>query len=151
MEIKRWVICAMIGILTGLVACFIDIVVENLAGLKYRVVKGSILSCSRGRWPAPGAVGSLLLVATRGVLGERAALPRLALMAQTLPLKVLLSAWLLCGAELWLGTAITEEAPRSSPGSPKCAESAALPQPKNHFSNTFSWWEEWYPTDTGFP
>lgn len=43
-EIKRWVICAMIGILTGLVACFIDIVVENLAGLKYRVVKDSILT-----------------------------------------------------------------------------------------------------------
>lgn len=42
-EIKRWVICAMIGILTGLVACFIDIMVENLAGLKYRVVKDSIL------------------------------------------------------------------------------------------------------------
>uniref|UniRef100_G3SGM0 Chloride voltage-gated channel 7 n=1 Tax=Gorilla gorilla gorilla TaxID=9595 RepID=G3SGM0_GORGO len=42
-EIKRWVICALIGILTGLVACFIDIVVENLAGLKYRVIKGSIL------------------------------------------------------------------------------------------------------------
>ncbi|XP_009987594.1 PREDICTED: H(+)/Cl(-) exchange transporter 7, partial [Tauraco erythrolophus] len=41
-EIKRWVICAMIGIFTGLVACFIDIVVENLAGLKYRVVKGNI-------------------------------------------------------------------------------------------------------------
>ncbi|XP_069726213.1 H(+)/Cl(-) exchange transporter 7 [Phaenicophaeus curvirostris] len=41
-EIKRWVICAMIGILTGLVACFIDIVVEKLAGLKYRVVKGNI-------------------------------------------------------------------------------------------------------------
>lgn len=33
----------MIGILTGLVACFIDIVVENLAGLKYKVVKDSIL------------------------------------------------------------------------------------------------------------
>lgn len=47
MEIKRWVICAMIGIFTGLVACFIDIVVENLAGLKYRVVKGSILPWSR--------------------------------------------------------------------------------------------------------
>lgn len=42
-EIKRWVICAMIGILTGLVACFIDIMVENLAGLKYKVVKDSIL------------------------------------------------------------------------------------------------------------
>lgn len=42
-EIKRWVICAMIGILTGLVACFIDIVVEKLAGLKFRVVKDSIL------------------------------------------------------------------------------------------------------------
>nr|XP_010595736.1 H(+)/Cl(-) exchange transporter 7 isoform X3 [Loxodonta africana] len=41
-EIKRWVICALIGILTGLVACFIDIVVENLAGLKYRVVKDNI-------------------------------------------------------------------------------------------------------------
>lgn len=40
---KRWVICAMIGILTGLVACFIDIVVENVAGLKYKVVKDSIL------------------------------------------------------------------------------------------------------------
>lgn len=33
----------MIGILTGLVACFIDIMVENLAGLKYKVVKDSIL------------------------------------------------------------------------------------------------------------
>lgn len=41
-EIKRWVICAMVGILTGLVACFIDIVVEKLAGLKYRLVKDSI-------------------------------------------------------------------------------------------------------------
>ncbi|XP_019395598.1 PREDICTED: H(+)/Cl(-) exchange transporter 7 [Crocodylus porosus] len=41
-EIKRWVICAMIGILTGLVACFIDIVVEKLAGLKYKVVKDNI-------------------------------------------------------------------------------------------------------------
>lgn len=50
-EIKRWVICAMIGILTGLVACFIDIVVENLAGLKYRVVKDSILTWRR---EAPG-------------------------------------------------------------------------------------------------
>lgn len=42
-EMKRWVICAMIGILTGLVACFIDIVVENVAGLKYKIVKDSIL------------------------------------------------------------------------------------------------------------
>ncbi|MBN3313613.1 CLCN7 protein, partial [Atractosteus spatula] len=41
-EIKRWVVCALIGILTGLIACFIDIVVENLAGVKYRVVKHSI-------------------------------------------------------------------------------------------------------------
>ncbi|XP_061455498.1 H(+)/Cl(-) exchange transporter 7-like isoform X2 [Rhineura floridana] len=41
-EIQRWVICAMIGILTGLVACFIDIVVEFFAGLKYKVVKGNI-------------------------------------------------------------------------------------------------------------
>lgn len=42
-EIRRWVICALIGIFTGLVACFIDILVERLAGLKYKVVKGSIL------------------------------------------------------------------------------------------------------------
>ncbi|KAM8951214.1 H(+)/Cl(-) exchange transporter 7 isoform 2-T2 [Lycaon pictus] len=41
-EMKRWVICAMIGILTGLVACFIDIVVENVAGLKYKIVKDNI-------------------------------------------------------------------------------------------------------------
>lgn len=60
MEIKRWVICAMIGILTGLVACFIDIVVENLAGLKYRVVKGSILPWSQGHQPA-GSCGILAL------------------------------------------------------------------------------------------
>ncbi|XP_058012852.1 H(+)/Cl(-) exchange transporter 7 [Ahaetulla prasina] len=41
-EIQRWFICAMIGILTGLVACFIDITVETLAGLKYKLVKGNI-------------------------------------------------------------------------------------------------------------
>uniref|UniRef100_A0A670ZCH2 Chloride channel protein n=1 Tax=Pseudonaja textilis TaxID=8673 RepID=A0A670ZCH2_PSETE len=41
-EIQRWFICAMIGILTGLVACFIDIMVETLAGVKYKLVKGNI-------------------------------------------------------------------------------------------------------------
>ncbi|KAL4659085.1 H(+)/Cl(-) exchange transporter 7 [Arapaima gigas] len=39
LEISRWVVCALIGILTGLIACFIDIVVEKLAGLKYKVIK----------------------------------------------------------------------------------------------------------------
>ncbi|XP_062875096.1 H(+)/Cl(-) exchange transporter 7 [Trichomycterus rosablanca] len=39
LEISRWVICGLIGVLTGLIACFIDIVVEKLAGLKYDVVK----------------------------------------------------------------------------------------------------------------
>uniref|UniRef100_A0A8C9UFK9 Chloride channel protein n=1 Tax=Serinus canaria TaxID=9135 RepID=A0A8C9UFK9_SERCA len=59
-EIKRWVICAMIGILTGLVACFIDIVVENLAGLKYRLVKDNI-----DKFTAKGGLSfSLLLWAT---------------------------------------------------------------------------------------
>lgn len=38
----------MIGILTGLVACFIDIMVETLAGLKYKLVKGSILEGCNG-------------------------------------------------------------------------------------------------------
>ncbi|XP_074866365.1 H(+)/Cl(-) exchange transporter 7 isoform X1 [Carettochelys insculpta] len=72
-EIKRWVICAMIGILTGLVACFIDIVVENLAGLKFRVVKDNIdkftakggLSFSLLLWAALNSsivmVGSLIV------------------------------------------------------------------------------------------
>lgn len=96
----------------------------------------------------PGPAGSLLLVATRGVPGERAALPRLGLALQTLPPKVLPSARLLCEAELWLGTAITEEAPCSSPGCPKRTGSAALPQPKKHFSVALSQWEGWYPTDT---
>ncbi|XP_070617619.1 H(+)/Cl(-) exchange transporter 7 isoform X1 [Erythrolamprus reginae] len=41
-EIQRWFICAVIGILTGLVACFIDITVEVLAGVKYKLVKGNI-------------------------------------------------------------------------------------------------------------
>lgn len=65
MKIKRWVICAMIGILTGLVACFIDIVVENLAGLKYRVVKDSILTeqwllASWDLWNLLGAVRGVM-------------------------------------------------------------------------------------------
>ena len=104
-EIKRWVICAMIGILTGLVACFIDIVVENLAGLKYRVVKGSILPQDRGSGQL-GAAGSLLMAAARRTPGERAALPRLGLAVQTLLPKVFPSVRPLCGAELWPGTAV---------------------------------------------
>lgn len=43
LEISRWVVCGLIGFLTGLIACFIDIVVEELAGIKYQVVKESIL------------------------------------------------------------------------------------------------------------
>ncbi|XP_054616392.1 H(+)/Cl(-) exchange transporter 7 isoform X2 [Dunckerocampus dactyliophorus] len=42
LEISRWVVCGLIGFLTGLIACFIDIVVEQLAGLKYQVVKENI-------------------------------------------------------------------------------------------------------------
>ncbi|XP_073414652.1 H(+)/Cl(-) exchange transporter 7 isoform X1 [Dendrobates tinctorius] len=41
-EVTRWVICGMIGILTGLVACFIDIMVEKLANVKYHVIKSNI-------------------------------------------------------------------------------------------------------------
>lgn len=37
-------VCGLIGFLTGLIACFIDIVVEQLAGIKYQVVKESILT-----------------------------------------------------------------------------------------------------------
>ncbi|XP_068193349.1 H(+)/Cl(-) exchange transporter 7-like [Antennarius striatus] len=35
LEISRWVVCGLIGFLTGLIACFIDIVVEEMAGIKY--------------------------------------------------------------------------------------------------------------------
>ncbi|KAG5854456.1 H(+)/Cl(-) exchange transporter 7-like [Anguilla anguilla] len=42
LEINRWVVCGLIGFLTGLIACFIDIVVEKLAGLKYQGIKQSI-------------------------------------------------------------------------------------------------------------
>uniref|UniRef100_A0A8C9T2U1 Chloride channel protein n=1 Tax=Scleropages formosus TaxID=113540 RepID=A0A8C9T2U1_SCLFO len=38
-EISRWVICGLIGFLTGLIACFIDIVVEIVAAYKYKIVK----------------------------------------------------------------------------------------------------------------
>ncbi|XP_018414110.1 PREDICTED: H(+)/Cl(-) exchange transporter 7 [Nanorana parkeri] len=41
-EVTRWVICGLIGILTGLIACFIDIMVELLAGFKYQVIKSNI-------------------------------------------------------------------------------------------------------------
>ena len=44
LEISRWVVCGLIGFLTGLIACFIDIMVEQLTGLKYYVVKESILT-----------------------------------------------------------------------------------------------------------
>ena len=48
LEISRWVVCGLIGFLTGLIACMIDIVVEELAGIKYQVVKESILTfCTR--------------------------------------------------------------------------------------------------------
>lgn len=43
LEISRWVVCGLIGFLTGLIACFIDIVVEQLAGFKYQIIKESIL------------------------------------------------------------------------------------------------------------
>uniref|UniRef100_A0A8C6KHU1 Chloride channel protein n=1 Tax=Nothobranchius furzeri TaxID=105023 RepID=A0A8C6KHU1_NOTFU len=39
----RWVVCGLIGFLTGLVACCIDIVVEEMAGLKYKVIKENIV------------------------------------------------------------------------------------------------------------
>ncbi|KAM9780332.1 H(+)/Cl(-) exchange transporter 7 [Neosynchiropus ocellatus] len=42
LEISRWVVCGLIGFLTGLIACFIDILVEQLAGIKYQVVKRNI-------------------------------------------------------------------------------------------------------------
>ncbi|KAM4634626.1 H(+)/Cl(-) exchange transporter 7 [Polymixia lowei] len=42
LEISRWVVCGLIGFLTGLIACFIDILVEQLAGFKYQVVKQNI-------------------------------------------------------------------------------------------------------------
>ncbi|XP_071330279.1 H(+)/Cl(-) exchange transporter 7 isoform X2 [Trachinotus anak] len=42
LEISRWVVCGLIGFLTGLIACFIDIAVEELAGFKYQVVKENI-------------------------------------------------------------------------------------------------------------
>lgn len=57
MEIKRWVICVMIGIFTGFVVCFIDIVVENLVGLKYKVVKDNIF-CGFVVWSGLGVLFS---------------------------------------------------------------------------------------------
>uniref|UniRef100_A0A3Q3KAQ1 Chloride channel protein n=1 Tax=Monopterus albus TaxID=43700 RepID=A0A3Q3KAQ1_MONAL len=42
LEISRWVVCGLIGILTGLIACFIDIMVEKLAGIKYQAIKESV-------------------------------------------------------------------------------------------------------------
>ncbi|KAM9843006.1 H(+)/Cl(-) exchange transporter 7 [Aulostomus maculatus] len=42
LEISRWVVCGLIGFLTGLIACFIDIVVEQVAGIKYQAIKQNI-------------------------------------------------------------------------------------------------------------
>ncbi|XP_014879138.1 H(+)/Cl(-) exchange transporter 7 isoform X1 [Poecilia latipinna] len=57
LEISRWVICGLIGFLTGLIACFIDIAVEQLAGLKYRLIKENIVKFTE----AGGLSISLLL------------------------------------------------------------------------------------------
>ncbi|XP_027897993.1 H(+)/Cl(-) exchange transporter 7 isoform X2 [Xiphophorus couchianus] len=57
LEISRWVICGLIGFLTGLIACFIDIMVEQLAGLKYRLIKENIVKFTE----AGGLSISLLL------------------------------------------------------------------------------------------
>ncbi|XP_013862373.1 H(+)/Cl(-) exchange transporter 7 [Austrofundulus limnaeus] len=43
LEISRWVVCGIIGIVTGLIACLIDIAVEELAGLKYKVIRDNII------------------------------------------------------------------------------------------------------------
>ncbi|KAJ8363929.1 hypothetical protein SKAU_G00127600 [Synaphobranchus kaupii] len=48
LEISRWVVCGLIGFLTGLIACFIDIVVEVLAGMKYSVIRQSIEKFTEG-------------------------------------------------------------------------------------------------------
>ncbi|XP_014838137.1 PREDICTED: H(+)/Cl(-) exchange transporter 7 isoform X2 [Poecilia mexicana] len=57
LEISRWVICGLIGFLTGLIACFIDIAVEQLAGLKYKLIKENIVKFTE----AGGLSISLLL------------------------------------------------------------------------------------------
>uniref|UniRef100_A0A8B9PWY2 Chloride channel protein n=1 Tax=Apteryx owenii TaxID=8824 RepID=A0A8B9PWY2_APTOW len=124
-EIKRWVICAMIGILTGLVACFIDIVVENLAGLKYRVVKDNIdkftekggLSFSLLLWATLNAsvvmVGSVIVAfiecpsaAAHGIPAALAMCPVSFAVLQTLVIKV-------CGVILSVvgGLAVGKEGP----------------------------------------
>uniref|UniRef100_A0A8C4PZB8 Chloride channel protein n=1 Tax=Eptatretus burgeri TaxID=7764 RepID=A0A8C4PZB8_EPTBU len=41
-EISRWFICLLIGILTALIACIIDIIIEKFADLKYLVLKDKI-------------------------------------------------------------------------------------------------------------
>uniref|UniRef100_S4RVL2 Chloride channel protein n=1 Tax=Petromyzon marinus TaxID=7757 RepID=S4RVL2_PETMA len=73
MEAGRWTVCMAIGILTALVACVIDIVIEQLAGLKYKILKQYIdtftadggLSVSMVIWAAMNAgivmVGSILV------------------------------------------------------------------------------------------
>nr|XP_020453465.1 H(+)/Cl(-) exchange transporter 7 [Monopterus albus] len=61
LEISRWVVCGLIGILTGLIACFIDIMVEKLAGIKYQAIKESILKCCETFTAVGGLSVSLLL------------------------------------------------------------------------------------------
>ncbi|XP_069762779.1 H(+)/Cl(-) exchange transporter 7 [Narcine bancroftii] len=73
LEIKRWIVCCLIGIFTGLIACFIDIVVEKLADIKYMQIKQNIdkstenggLSISLVLWASLNAgfvmIGSILV------------------------------------------------------------------------------------------
>ncbi|CAH1773141.1 unnamed protein product [Owenia fusiformis] len=46
MEVIKWVVTFVIGVFTGLVALFIDVVVKELAKLKFGAVEASIMQCS---------------------------------------------------------------------------------------------------------
>ena len=43
----RWVVMFFIGVFTGLIACAIDVVIEEVSSQKYRLIKKCILYCKQ--------------------------------------------------------------------------------------------------------
>jgi chloride channel 7 len=42
-DVARWFVMFLIGVFTALIACFIDIVIDQLATLKFNLIKRCIL------------------------------------------------------------------------------------------------------------
>ncbi|XP_064629427.1 H(+)/Cl(-) exchange transporter 7-like isoform X2 [Lineus longissimus] len=76
-QVARWIVMFLIGVFTALIACFIDVIIDQLALLKFIVIKKNVDQCvadgclaiSMALWAALNA-GAVLIASCLVVLGE---------------------------------------------------------------------------------